>query len=146
MSAQSCWYSLKNALKCSNGGIKYKLSALLYISYLTEIKYYVSMFSWPSLGCMCIHFICIHVSDIHWYQRCWSIFLNFATHWAKMWNTVNLPEPEEKCANSTSNYNFDHLLMKYKKIGTIRFKIPTWSPLMHVSMIRHKMWKPVSVW
>ena len=29
--------------KCSNGVIKYKLSALLYISYLAEIKYYESM-------------------------------------------------------------------------------------------------------
>ena len=28
---------------CSNGEIKYKLSALLYISYLAEIKYFESM-------------------------------------------------------------------------------------------------------
>ena len=34
--------STKNAGNCSNGGIKYKLGALLYISFLTEIKYDVS--------------------------------------------------------------------------------------------------------
>ena len=43
MSEKSCLYSLKNVGYCSNGGIKYKLSALLYISYLTEIKYYEYM-------------------------------------------------------------------------------------------------------
>ena len=37
MSEKSRWYSLENVENCSNGGIKYKLSALLY---LTEIKYY----------------------------------------------------------------------------------------------------------
>ena len=30
MREKSCWYSLKN-VNCSNGGIKYKLSAVLYI-------------------------------------------------------------------------------------------------------------------
>ena len=35
MSEKSCWYSLKYVVNWSNGGIKYKLSALLYISYLT---------------------------------------------------------------------------------------------------------------
>ena len=38
MSEKSCWYSLKNVVNCSNGGRKYKFSALLYISYFTEIK------------------------------------------------------------------------------------------------------------
>ena len=33
----------KRRMYCSYGGMKYKLSALLYILYLTEIKYYVSM-------------------------------------------------------------------------------------------------------
>ena len=42
MSETSCWYSLKNVLNCSNGAIKYKLNALLYISYLIKIKYYLS--------------------------------------------------------------------------------------------------------
>ena len=42
MSEKSRLYSLKNVGNCSNGGIKYKLSALLYISYLEEIKYYES--------------------------------------------------------------------------------------------------------
>ena len=40
MSEKSCLYSLKN---CSNVGIKCKLSALLYISYLAGRKYYESM-------------------------------------------------------------------------------------------------------
>ena len=44
MSEKSCWYSLKNVVNCSNGGIKYKLGSLLYISYLTEIKWYASKF------------------------------------------------------------------------------------------------------
>ena len=39
MREKSCLYSLKNVGNCSNGGIKYKLSALLYISYLEKIKY-----------------------------------------------------------------------------------------------------------
>ena len=33
----------KHVGNCSNGGIQYKLSALLYISYLAEVKYYESM-------------------------------------------------------------------------------------------------------
>ena len=42
MSEKSCLYSLKNVGNCSNGGIKYKLGALLYISCSAEIKYYES--------------------------------------------------------------------------------------------------------
>ena len=60
MSEKSCWYSLKNVGKCSNGGIKYKPSALLHISYLSEMKYYVS----TSKPLMMI---------FNWYQRCWCI-------------------------------------------------------------------------
>ena len=36
-------YGYHDVGNCSNGGIKYKPSALLYISYLAEIKYYESM-------------------------------------------------------------------------------------------------------
>ena len=39
MSEKFRWYSLKNVGNSSNGWIKYKLSALLYISFLTEVKY-----------------------------------------------------------------------------------------------------------
>ena len=44
MSEKSCWYSLiKTVGNCSYGGMKYKLSAVFYISYLGEIKYYVAI-------------------------------------------------------------------------------------------------------
>ena len=42
MSEKSCLYSLNKVGNCWNRGIKYKLSALLYISYLAEIKDYES--------------------------------------------------------------------------------------------------------
>ena len=37
MREKSCWYSLKNVVNCSNGGIKYKLSAVLYIFVFNRI-------------------------------------------------------------------------------------------------------------
>ena len=63
----------KTVGNCFNGGVIYKIGALLYISFLTEIKYYVS-----TLKPLRVTFNC--------YQRCWYIFLFWVpdTHWAKM--------------------------------------------------------------
>ena len=59
---KSCWYSLKNVVNCSNGVIIYKLSALLRISSLSEIQFYVS-----TLKPLIVTFNC--------YQTCWYISL-----------------------------------------------------------------------
>ena len=61
---KSRWYYLKNDVNCSNGGIKYKLSALLQISYSTEITY-----------------ICIHVKAL---GTDFQLPSKMGAHWAKM--------------------------------------------------------------
>ena len=60
----------KNVVNCSNGEIKYKLSALLHISYLRGIKY------------------CIHVkeldSDFLTAIKSVDTYFNLGIHWGKM--------------------------------------------------------------
>ena len=85
---KSCWYALKNAVSCSNGEIKYKLSTLLHISYLTENIMYPRWSPRYSL--------LTAIKNVH-------TFLNLVIYWEKMWNTVSFHELAEKCANFKSS-------------------------------------------
>ena len=68
MREKSCWYSLKNVVNCSKGGIKYKISAVLYIFVFNRNT-----------------ILCIHVKAL---DSNFQLISKMLVHFGKFWNSL----------------------------------------------------------